>query len=153
MAAGTLVLEDDGVVNEQEASHDGDFRQRPAEPACQSRPNPDVPGRKAAGVSREQSRKLSCKERLEPDSMPGRIEQPEKSAQDRHAAPAGRSFHRQGRAGIAGGKIRLADLERDLAAACLRRHVLQGRGGGLNFLVACRRPSTARRQDVKRRAG
>ena len=32
VAAGTLVIEDDGLVKEQQASHDGDLRQRPAEP-------------------------------------------------------------------------------------------------------------------------
>ncbi len=120
VAVSTLVIEDDGLVKEQEASHDGDLRQRPAEPACQSGPDSDDPGKKAADVSREQSRKLSVNERLEPDSMPGRIEQLEKTARDRHAAMAERSFHRQGRAGIAGGKIRLGGLERDLAAACVR---------------------------------
>ena len=46
VAASTLVIEDDGLVKEQEATHDGDLRQRPAEPACQSRSNPDDPGRK-----------------------------------------------------------------------------------------------------------
>ncbi len=117
VAAGTLVIEDDGLVIEQEAGHDGDLRQRPAEPACQSRSNPDDPGKKAADVPREQSRTLSCKERLEPDSMPGRIEQLEKSARDRHAALAGRSFHRQDRDRIGGGNIHLGGLERDLAAA------------------------------------
>ncbi len=59
VATGTLVIEDDGLVKEQQASHDGDLRQRPAEPACQSGPDPDDPGKKAADVSREQSRKLS----------------------------------------------------------------------------------------------
>ena len=49
MAASTLVIEDDGLVKEQEASHDGDLRQRPAEPACQSGPDPDVPGKKSRG--------------------------------------------------------------------------------------------------------
>ena len=126
VAASTLVIDDDGLVKEQQASHDGDLRQRPTEPACQSGPDPDDPGSKAADLSREQSRKLSVNERLEPNSMPGRIEQLEKSAGDRHAALAGRSFHRQGRAGIAGGKIRLGGLERDLAAACVRWHVLEG---------------------------
>ena len=120
VAASTLVIEDDGLVKEQEASHDGDLRQRPTEPACQSGPDPDDPGKKAADVSREQSRKLSVNERHEPDSMPGRIEQLEKTVQDRHAALAGRSFHRQGRDKIAGGKIRLGGLERDLAAASVR---------------------------------
>ena len=126
VATGTLVIEDDGLVKEQQASHDGDLRQRPAEPACQSGPDPDDPGSKAADVSREQSRKLSCKERHEPDSMPGRIEELEKTVQDRRAALAGRSFHRQGRDEISGGKIRLGGLERDLAAACVRWHVLEG---------------------------
>ena len=127
VAATTLLIEDDGLVKEQQASHDGDLRQRPTEPACQSRPDPDDPGRKAADVSREQSRKLSVNERPKPDSMPGRIEQLEKTVQDRGAVLAGRSFHRQGRAGIAGGKIRLGGLERDLAAACVRWHVLEER--------------------------
>ncbi len=58
--------------------------------------------------------------------MPGRMEQFEKTAQDRHAALAGQSFHRQGRAEVAGGKIRLGGLERDLATACVRWHVLEG---------------------------
>ena len=40
VAASTLVIEDDGLVKEQEASHDGDLRQRPAEPACQSAAGP-----------------------------------------------------------------------------------------------------------------
>ena len=79
VAVSTLVIEDDGLVKEQQASHDGDLRQRPAEPACQSGPDPDDPGSKAAAVSREQSRKLSVNERLEPDSMSGRIEQLEKT--------------------------------------------------------------------------
>ena len=48
VAASTLVIEDDGLVKEQQASHDGDLRQRPAEPACQSGPDP--------GCSRQQSR-------------------------------------------------------------------------------------------------
>ena len=118
VATGTLVIDDDGLVKEQEATHDGDLGQRPTEPACQSGPNPDDPGSKAADVSREQSRKLSVNKRLEPDSMPGRIEQLEKSPHDRRAALAGQSFHRQGRAEIAGGKIRLGGLERNLAATC-----------------------------------
>ena len=32
VSASTLVIEDDGLVKEQQASHDGDLRQRPAEP-------------------------------------------------------------------------------------------------------------------------
>ena len=51
VAVSTLVIEDDGLVKEQQASHDGDLRQRPAEPACQSSAEP--------GCSREESRGCS----------------------------------------------------------------------------------------------
>ncbi len=38
VATGTLVIEDDGLVKEQEASHDGDLRQpRPSPPANRGR--------------------------------------------------------------------------------------------------------------------
>ena len=42
VAASTLVIADDGLVKEQQAGHDGDLRQRPAEPACQSWENGDT---------------------------------------------------------------------------------------------------------------
>ena len=48
VVTSTLVIEDDGLVKEYEESYDDDLRQRPAEPASQSRPNPDVPRKKAA---------------------------------------------------------------------------------------------------------
>ncbi len=51
VATGTLVIDDDGLVIEQEAGHDGDLRHRPAEPACQSRPNRGCSRKKAADVS------------------------------------------------------------------------------------------------------
>ena len=49
VAVSTLVIEDDGLVKEQQAGHDGDLRQRPAEPACQSGPDPDDPGKQSRG--------------------------------------------------------------------------------------------------------
>jgi len=120
VGTSTLVIEDDGLVPEQEESDDDDLRQRPAEPASRSRPDPDVPGKKAADAPREQSRNLRFKERKELDGMPGRIEQLEKTAQGRHAAMADPSFHRQARDEIAGARKRLEDLERDLAAVSAR---------------------------------
>jgi len=57
VTASALVVEDDGLVNEQEGSHDGHLSQHPAEPA-----------------PREQSRELSFKECQEPDDVPGRME-------------------------------------------------------------------------------
>ena len=129
VAASTLVIDDDGLVKEQEASHDGDLRQRPAEPACQSGPDPDDPGSKAADVSREQSRKLSVNERLEPDSMPGRIEQLEKSAGIGTLRwPDGRSTAKVV-PGSPAARSAWAAWSADLAAACVRWHVLQERAG------------------------
>ena len=120
VGTSTLVIEDDGLVKEQEEGYDDDLRQRPAEPASRSRPDPDVPGKKAADAPREQSRNLRFKERKELDGMPGRIEQLEKTVQDLHAAMADPSFHRQARDEIAGARKRLEDLERDLAAVSAR---------------------------------
>ena len=57
VTAGALVVEDDRLVNEQEGSHDGRLRQRPAEPA-----------------PREQSREPSFQECQELDEVPGRME-------------------------------------------------------------------------------
>ena len=103
-------------MKEYEGGYDDYLRQRPAEPASQSRPNPDVPRKKAADAPREQSRKLSFKERKELDGMPGRIEQLEKTVQDLHAAMAEPSFYRQDRDEIAGGEAS-GGPEHDLAAA------------------------------------
>ena len=48
VVTSTLVIQDDGLVKEYEGGYDDYLRQRPAEPASQSRPNPDVPRKKAA---------------------------------------------------------------------------------------------------------
>ena len=120
VVTSTLVIQDDGLVKEEEEGYGDDLRQCPAEPVSESRPNLDVPRKKAADAPREQSRKPSFKERKEVDGMPGRIEQLEKSVQDLHAAMAEPSFYRQGRDEIAGARKRLEDLERDLAAVYAR---------------------------------
>ena len=125
VVTSTLVIQDDGLVKEYEGGYDDYLRQRPAEPASQSRPNPDVPRKKPADAPRERCRKLSFNERKELDDMPGRIEQLEKTVQDLHAAMAEPSFFRQDRDEMAGAKKRLEDPERDLAAAYARWHALE----------------------------
>ena len=74
VVTSTLVIQDDGLVKEYEGGYDDYLSQRPAEPASQSRPNPDVPRKEAADASREQSRKLSFNESKELSGMPRRIE-------------------------------------------------------------------------------
>src|SRR5271166_4035816 len=122
VVTSTLVIEYYGLVKEEEEGYGDDLRQCPAEHASETRPNSDVPRKKAANAPREQSRKLSCKERKEPRGMPGRMEQFEKTVQDVLVAMAERSFHRQGRDEIAGARRRLDVLERDLAAVYARWH-------------------------------
>jgi len=129
VVTSTLVIQDDGLVKEEEEGYGDDLRQCPAEPVAESRPNSDVPRKKAAAAPREQSRKLSCKERKEPRGMPRRMEQFEKTVQDRPAAMAQPSFYRRDRVAIAGARKRLGDLERDLAAAYERWHALEELAG------------------------
>jgi ATP-binding cassette subfamily F protein uup len=129
VVTSTLVIEDDGQVKEYEGGYDDYLRQRPAEPAPQSRPDPDAPRKKAPEAAREQPRKLSFKERKELESLPGRIEQLENAVQELHAAMADPSFYRKDRDEIAGAKKRLDDLERELAVSYERWHALEELAG------------------------
>ena len=124
---GKLVREE--LTIDLEESADGDRRQYPGEPASQSRPDPNVPGKKPADTPREQSRKLSCQERKQLDGMPGRMEQRESTAEDRHAVQVEPSFYRQVHDGIGGAGKRLAGLKRDLTATRGRCHALEGLAG------------------------
>ena len=124
---GKLVREE--LTIDLEESDDGDRRQYPGEPASQSRPDSDVPGKKPADSPGEQSRKLSFQERKKLDGMPGRMEQRENTAEDRHAVQVEPSFYRQVRDGIHGVGNRLGDHERDLAAAYASCHALEELAG------------------------
>ena len=53
VVTSALVSEDDGLVKDQEGGYEHYLRQRPAEPASQSRPNADIPSKKAADTPRE----------------------------------------------------------------------------------------------------
>ena len=76
-----------------------------------------LPKKKPPDAPREQSRKLSFKERKELESLPGRIELLENAVQELHAAMADPSFYRKDRDEIAGARNRLEDLEREMASA------------------------------------
>jgi ABC transport system ATP-binding/permease protein len=93
VVTSTLVIEDDGQVKEYEGGYDDYLRQRPAELADQSRSSPDPSKKKPPDAPREQSRKLSFKERKELESLPGRIELLENAVQELHAAMADPSFY------------------------------------------------------------
>ena len=129
VVTSTLVIEDDGQVKEYEGGYDDYLRQRPPELAVQARPNSAVFKKKTSDPPREQSRKLSFKERKELESLPGRIELLENAVQELHAAMADPSFYRKDRDQIAGARNRLEDLERDLASAYARWHALEELAG------------------------
>ena len=129
VVTSTLVIEGDGRVKE--------YRRR-----LRRLPSP-APGRAGTGIAtgsdssrkksrdaaREPVRKLSFKERQELEALPARIEAIEKAVSDLHAAMADPAFYRKDRDEIAQASSRLEDLERDLAAAYERWHVLEELAG------------------------
>ncbi len=129
VVTSTLVIESDGCVKEYEGGYDDYLRQRPAEPAAEPRPASESSRKKSRDASREQARKLSFKERQELEALPARIEALEKAVNDLHAAMADPAFYRKDRDQIAQARSRLEDLERDLAAAYERWHVLEELAG------------------------
>ena len=129
VVTSTLVIESDGRVKEYEGGYDDYLRQRPAEPAAEPRPASESSRKKSRDAAREQARKLSFKERQELEALPARIEALEKAVNDLHAAMADPAFYRKDRDEIAQARSRLEDLERDLAAAYERWHVLEELAG------------------------
>ena len=129
VVTSTLVVEEGGRVKEYEGGYDDYLCQRPPEPPIQARPGAESPQPKAAQAAREQSRKLSFKERKELEALPERIEQLETAVQEMHSAMADPSFYRRDREVIAGAKKRLEDLERQLATSYQRWHTLEELAG------------------------
>ncbi|MGC8644338.1 MAG: ABC transporter ATP-binding protein, partial [Isosphaeraceae bacterium] len=108
---------------EYEGGYDDYLRQRPAEPMPASAPEP--PKKKPAEAPRPQVRKLSFKERKELEALPGRIEELEAQIQTLHEALADPSFYKKDRGEIAQARTNLENIERELAAAYERWHVLE----------------------------
>ncbi len=129
VVTSTLVFEEGGQVKEYEGGYDDYLCQRPPEPTTQSRPGVESPKPKPAQATREQSRKLSFKERKELEALPERIEQLETAVQEMHSAMADPSFYRKDRDEIGGAKKRLEGLERELATAYERWHTLEELAG------------------------
>lgn len=127
VVTSTLVIEPGGQVREYEGGYDDYLRQRQAEPPPMPAPAP-APGtakKAAAQPARPQVRKLSFKERRELEALPGRIEELESEIQALHDAMADPSFYKQDRDAMASARGRLDAMERELAAAYDRWHVLE----------------------------
>ena len=126
VVTSTLVIEPDGQVKEYEGGYDDYLRQRPAEPAAESRPAAESVKKKPAS---DQPRKLSFKERRELEEIPTRIEQLEADLRDLHEGMADPSFYRKNRDEITATKSRLEQLEATLATAYNRWHELEALDG------------------------
>lgn len=72
---------------------------------------------------------MNFKERQELEGLPARIEKMENAVTEVHAAMADPAFYRKDREEIAQASTELENLERDLAAAYERWHVLEELAG------------------------
>jgi ATP-binding cassette subfamily F protein uup len=125
VVTSTLVIEGDGQVKEYEGGYDDYLRQRSSQVLVEAKRAPEPAGNKTPDPPREQTRKLSFKERRELETLPGRIEELESGIRELHEAMAEPSFYRKDRDEITRVKTRLEGLERDLAAAYVRWEALE----------------------------
>jgi ATP-binding cassette subfamily F protein uup len=129
VVTSTLAIESDGRVKEYEGGYDDYLRQRPAEPASESRPAAAASAKRSRESVRVQARKLTFKERQELEALPGRIETLEKAVGELHTAMADPAFYRKDRDEIAQARSRLEVHEREVAAAYERWHELEELAG------------------------
>ncbi|WP_165220808.1 ATP-binding cassette domain-containing protein [Aquisphaera insulae] len=127
VVTSTLVIEPDGTVREYEGGYDDYLRQRPSDPAPESKTATEADRKKSSQVAPRstQGRKRSFKERRELETLPARIEEMEARIAALHEAMADPAFYRKDREEIANERSRLEDLERELAASYERWHALE----------------------------
>ena len=124
VVTSTLVVEPDGVVKEYEGGYDDYLRQRPADPAPESKPSSEPSAKKPADQARTKTVKLNNMERKELQSLPGKIEKLETALREIHDAMADPAFYKQDRDDIAKANARLQEIETNLAAAYERWEAL-----------------------------
>ncbi|MEQ1439538.1 ATP-binding cassette domain-containing protein [Fontimonas sp. SYSU GA230001] len=115
----SLVFEGDGRIGDYVGGYADWLRQRPS-PA----PAPSAPKPPAAAPPSTASR-LSTRDRRELDGLPRRIEQLEAEQTELAARMTAPGFYEQPRESIAAVEQRLAQIERDLAAAYARWEALE----------------------------
>jgi len=124
VVTSTLAIEADGQVKEYDGGYDDYVRQRPEESPTESRSS-TAASKTLTAPAAEKRKKLSFKEQRELESLPKRIEMLESELRALHEAMADPLFYKRDGGAIAQTKARLADLERDLAAAYERWEALE----------------------------
>jgi ABC transport system ATP-binding/permease protein len=126
VVTSTLVLEDEGRVNEYVGGYDDWLRQskrlkeEPPVVSVRAEEKKDAP----RPVSTK-SRKLSFKEQKELDELPKRLEELEAEQQMLHATMANPAFYRESGNKVASTTARLENVERELAEAFKRWEELE----------------------------
>lgn len=125
VVTSTLVLEGGGRVGEFVGGYSDWLQQR----AVSSPEKEKTQKTAAARPKADRPRKLSYKEKLELEALPGRIEALESEQGELHAALAAPDFYQRGGTAIAAAKTRLAELESELEGVYERWAALDAIGG------------------------
>lgn len=118
VVTGTLVLEGEGRVNEYVGGYDDWLKQRP-KPVIEPKEKIQ-PKREKARKPRQESRKLTNKEKYELETMPQRIEELEAEQEQLYQTMADPGFYKQDGKTIAAARSRLETLKHELTQ-CYRR--------------------------------
>jgi ATP-binding cassette subfamily F protein uup len=122
VVTSTLVLEGDGVVKEYAGGYDDWLRQRQPSVEPASEPSPAC---KPAKPPKERARRLSYKEKMELEALPGDIETLESQLGPLHQVMADPAFYRQDPAEIVKVKAQLQSLEAEIAKTYQRWEELE----------------------------
>jgi ATP-binding cassette subfamily F protein uup len=130
LVTSTMVFEGDGRVGEYVGGYEDWLRQRPAQAAPESRPEP--PRSAAAAAAPPAARKApkrSYKDQRELEELPARIETLEREVGALHAQLADPAFYRQDAETIAAHRARVEALNAELQAAYARWEALEAPPG------------------------
>jgi len=124
VVTSTMVLEGDGVINEYPGGYDDWLQQRRPPETDDGKSNKPVkaPAKAATPLKK---RKLSYKEQRELETLPAKLERLEAEQKELYALLTDVNFYQQEAAKIAGVKVRLTALEKELEESYKRWEELE----------------------------
>ncbi|MEM7350838.1 MAG: ATP-binding cassette domain-containing protein, partial [Acidobacteriota bacterium] len=125
VVTSTLVLEGRGKVGEYVGGYSDWLQQSRAADRAPSAGKKSNAKKASAKPKADRPRKLSYKEKLELEALPGRIESLENEQSELHTAMAAPDFYQRGGEAIANAKTRLSELEGELEVVYERWAVLE----------------------------
>ncbi len=127
VVTSTLAIDASGQVKEYDGGYDDYLRQRQSD--TPAGPKAATTSAKGAPSREERPRKMSYKEKLELEALPGRIDEIEAAIRDLHETMADPSFYQRDRAEIARVNARLEGVEEELARTFERWEALEAMAG------------------------